>query len=401
MPTSNAAEPHVSLLRSDPARPQRRVGDVATSVVETIHAFLDTRTVVVTRRTEHGWEVIAAIDGADVGVLEREADVDWGVILERALGADNGPQLDRPGGAVKGEVVAVEAWRASLRTVIAVPVRLANGSLVGAIAVMDRERVFLSSAQHGLLTTLAQLLAPAYEELASGDHLVPSRAREEHRSRGRHIVAEFAHDLRTPLAVIAGLAGLAQRHAGEAEQSRGASQAIVANAKRLSAMIDGLLDAEARANGELVEKPRQIDLGGLVAEVAAETHHLLTHDEVDITFGGGGLLVGQAHALRRLLLNLTVNAAKYTSKGVISITAHEVEGGAVIVVRDTGRGMSPKEVDRFQQAYAKSEDSDGFGLGLAIVRRLGNVIGAEITVESERGVGTSFRVVVPTAVTGA
>ncbi|MDQ4130269.1 MAG: HAMP domain-containing histidine kinase [Actinomycetota bacterium] len=370
--------------------------EVAASVVETITGLLDTRTVVAARRNEQqGWEVIAASDGARLGVLEPDADVDWGAILDHALGTDRLPGSDTSWTPSSGEVVGVEAWRASLRTVVAVPVRHKDGTILGAVAVMDRRKVPLTGAQRRLLTTLADLLAPAYENPGRGDLLVRSRAGGEDRRNDRHLVAEFAHDLRTPLAVIAGLAGLAQRHAGEAEQSRAAAQAITANAKRLSAMIDGLLDAEARANGELVEQPRQIDLGALVAEVAAETHHLLTHDEVDITFGGGGLLVSQAHAVRRLLLNLTVNAAKYTTRGVISITAQEVDNGAVLVVRDTGRGMSPNEVARFQRAYAKSEDSDGFGLGLSIVRRLCNVIGADVSVESERGVGTSFRVFIP------
>ncbi len=339
--------------------------------------------------------MIAAIDGAEVGVLDAHGAVDWGAILDRALGADLGRQADLSRGRTAGEVVAVEVWRASLRTVVAVPVRLEDGTLVGAVAALDRNRVVVTPAQHTLLTTLADLLAPAYENAGRGGQLTGAVLEEGGASR--HLVAEFAHDLRTPLAVIAGLASLAQRHAGEAEQARVAAQAIAANAKRLSAMIDGLLDAEARASGELLEQPREIDLGGLVAEVAAEAHHLLTRDEVAIAFGGSGTLVGHTHALRRLLLNLTVNAVKYTSRGVISITAEEVAGGALLVVSDTGRGMSPSEIARFEGAYAKSEDSDGFGLGLSIVRRLGNVIGADISVASERGVGTSFRVFIPSA----
>lgn len=400
MSTSNTAEPRVPLLPPESVSSASRLHAVAASVVQTLNGLLDTRTAVVARRIEEGWEAIAAIDGAAVGVLETDAEVDWGAILDHALGADRDSQSDRSRGPAKGEVVDVEAWRASLRTLVAVPVRHEDGTLLGAVAVMDRHRATLTDTQHGLLSTFADLLAHAYENLGRDDHVVSSKACDEDRSTSRHMVAEFAHDLRTPLAVIAGLAGLAQRHAGDAEQSRVTAHAIVVNAKRLSAMIDGLLEAEARASGELVEQPREIDLAALVAEVAAETLLLLTHDQVDITFDGAGILVGQAQAVRRLLLNLTVNAAKYTSKGLISITAQEIEGGAVLSVSDTGRGMSPHEVARFQRAYAKSEDSDGFGLGLSIVRRLCSIIGAEIEVESERGVGTSFRVFLPNAVTG-
>ncbi|MDQ4131086.1 MAG: HAMP domain-containing histidine kinase [Actinomycetota bacterium] len=401
MPTSNSPEPHVSLLHPAVASDARRVDEVAASVVETLTGLLHTRTAVVARWTEQqGWEVIAASDGARLGVLEPEAEVDWGAILDRALAADHHPASDGSRTPANGEVVGVEAWRASLRTAVAVPVSHTDGTIRGAVAVMDRRKVTLTDAQRRLLITLADLLAPAYEN-PGRDVRVHSRAGGEARANNRLAVAEFAHDLRTPLAVIAGLAGLAQRYAGEAEQSRAAAQAIAANAKRLSAMIDGLLDAEARANGELVEQPSQIDLGALVAEAAAETHHLLAHDEVDITFGGGGLLVSQPHAVRRLLLNLTVNAAKYTARGSISITAQEVAGGAVLVVRDTGRGMSPNEVARFQGAYAKSEDSDGFGLGLSIVSRLCDVLRADVSVESERGVGTCFRVFIPNTQTSA
>lgn len=394
MPTSSLSKQNVSPLRGCAASAPRRIHDLAASAVETIDGLLQTGTALVARLTEQGWEVLAAVDGA--GVLDAGAEVDWGAILDRALGADHGRHSDLLRGKMR-PAVGVAAQRASVRTVLAVPVRLVEGPLVGAIAAMDRDRVFVTPAQHGLLTTLADMLAHALETIGHGDRLTAPRLAGEDRAASRHLVAELAHDLRTPLAVIAGLAGLAQHHSGDSEQTRLTAQGIVANAKRLSAMIDGLLDAEARASGELLEQPREIDLGGLVAEVALESRHLLTSDDVEITFGGGGMLLGQAHAVRRLLLNLTVNAVKYTSRGVISISAEEAEGGAHIVVSDTGRGMSRGEVARFERAYEKSDDSDGFGLGLSIVHRLANVIGADVTVESERGVGTCFRVFIPTA----
>jgi len=92
--------------------------------------------------------------------------------------------------------------------------------------------------------------------------------------------------------------------------------------------------------------------------------------------------------LMRLVSNLISNSIKYTEQGQVSLAWQPTDTGFEIVVSDTGVGMNADEVERYQSAYEKSDQSQGDGLGLYIVRSLCDELGYKLVVESVVGEGT-------------
>jgi signal transduction histidine kinase len=104
--------------------------------------------------------------------------------------------------------------------------------------------------------------------------------------------------------------------------------------------------------------------------------------------------------VHQILLNLLGNAIKYTDEGAVSVRAERVGDDVVFVVTDTGRGVSTEDLRRvfedfFQARPADGGKSEGTGLGLPVASRLARILGGEITVTSEVGVGSSFTVRFP------
>jgi signal transduction histidine kinase len=112
-------------------------------------------------------------------------------------------------------------------------------------------------------------------------------------------------------------------------------------------------------------------------------------------------LVTDASKLRQVLLNLLSNAIKFTERGDVTLWA-EVDAGAVrFLVRDTGVGIAPEHLERvveefWQVEHPTTRRATGTGLGLAVSRRLARLLGGDLTVQSERGVGSVFVLELPT-----
>lgn len=211
----------------------------------------------------------------------------------------------------------------------------------------------------------------------------------------QRLLAEIAHELRPPLVVIAGMTQLVERHPDARDRVELAARAIRVNALRLSTMIDGLLDAEAREMGALQEASREVDLAELIDEIAQHAQHLITRGGVEFGFSGSGTVAAPPLALHRLLLNLVANAVRYTEAGRVELRAEQAPDGVVVAVSDTGPGMSVEERERYRIPYERGKTSVGFGRGLSIVGRLARVLGAQLDIASTSGVGTTVRLRCP------
>lgn len=105
-------------------------------------------------------------------------------------------------------------------------------------------------------------------------------------------------------------------------------------------------------------------------------------------------------AIEQILLNLVGNAAKYTDQGgTVAIEAQRRHDGIAIVIRDTGRGMSEADLAQAFELFTRGGetlgDAEGSGLGLSIVKRLVNLHGGSVSLESQLGVGTTVTVFLP------
>ncbi len=220
-------------------------------------------------------------------------------------------------------------------------------------------------------------------------------------------LAVMSHEVRTPLNGILGFAELLRQAPGLSPESQGHARVITRSGEALLRILDDILDLSRLEAGRMnIEKtafsPRSLldDIRALLSRQAAESGVQLL---VSCAPGVPERLEGDAGRLRQVLLNLAGNALKFTEEGSVRIALSPLAGRPathVFSVADTGCGITPEELDRIFQPFTQADSStsrrhNGTGLGLTISRRLTELLGGTLTVESTPGKGSEFRVVVP------
>ena len=222
----------------------------------------------------------------------------------------------------------------------------------------------------------------------------------------RRLKAEFAatisHELRTPLNLIIGFSEMmvmprrASRRAELPEAFRGDVEAIYRNACHLSSLIDDVLELSQVEAHRLGFKREPADLRQIVGEAMSSVEALLRDRglsvTVDIASNLPVLHVDQTR-IRQVLINLLVNAARFTIQGGVAVAAVAKEGEVIVSVADTGVGIPPQELPRVFEEFHQIESADRghhSGLGLTICKRLVELHGGTIWVESTVGQGSTF-----------
>jgi signal transduction histidine kinase len=222
-------------------------------------------------------------------------------------------------------------------------------------------------------------------------------------------LANISHELRTPLNAIIGYAELLREDLVEAEQeglTLDLDRLMIA-ARHLLALIEDILDLARIEAGRVEVRPARVDLPTLLSELAATL-------DPSVRAAGNRLHTRIALArpwlwtdplrLQQILLNILGNANKFTSRGDITLSTGEVEedGRAfvIVAVADTGIGIPADKLEAVFDAFTQVDNTStrrygGTGLGLTISRRLCEMLGGTISVESECGRGSVFRVKLP------
>jgi signal transduction histidine kinase len=223
-------------------------------------------------------------------------------------------------------------------------------------------------------------------------------------------LAKMSHELRTPLNAVIGYAEmLRETFEDRADSSRKTQDLdrIHAAGRHLLALVNNVLDLSSiEANRvELTTEP--IDVTILVNEVIATASPLITKRDNRMIVEMPeplGIIPLDALKVRQCLLNLLSNAAKFTTKGTITLKVLRQPSDKgeqlMLEVADNGIGMTPDGLKRIFQDFGQAEDDTvsqfgGTGLGLALTRRFCQMMGGNIDVRSERGVGTSFTIRIP------
>ena len=223
-------------------------------------------------------------------------------------------------------------------------------------------------------------------------------------------LANMSHELRTPLNAIIGYSEMLQEELAErSHQDLVPDVAKIHGAgKHLLRLINDILDVSKIEAGKMDLLPEVFDAAALVKDAAATIRRLVEsqantlHVRCD---DGIGLMKADLTRVRQVLLNLLSNASKFTQGGRVSLEADRItmNGGAWVRfrVKDTGIGMTPEQLARLFKAFTQADVSTtrrygGTGLGLVISRQLCQMMGGEVTVESEPGTGSTFTVLLPT-----
>jgi two-component system sensor histidine kinase BaeS len=211
------------------------------------------------------------------------------------------------------------------------------------------------------------------------------------------VLADVAHEMRTPITVIRGQAeGIIDGvYAADAEQMR----PVLAATRTLEVLVDDLRTLALAETGGLQLHREPLELGILVHDTLATFADVATAAGVGLSAGivPPGLMV-EADSVRlgSVLANLVGNALRHEhAGGEVRIDASQVGGDAQILVRDDGEGIPPELLPRVFDRFVKGARSTGSGLGLAIVRDIVEAHGGTVTLTSTPGSGTEVRLSFP------
>ena len=221
-------------------------------------------------------------------------------------------------------------------------------------------------------------------------------------------LANMSHELRTPLNAVLGYAELlVDGIYGELpERPKGVLERIQNNGRHLLALINDVLDLAKIEAGQLTLTIEDYSLSEVVDSVVAATEPLAAAKQlkfVSTVQPGLPTAHGDARRVSQVLLNLVGNAIKFTDEGEVEIAAGAANGHFVVTVRDSGPGIAEADHDRIFGEFQQIDNSNtrkqgGTGLGLAISKRMIEMQGGMISVDSMLGRGSTFRVVLPVQV---
>lgn len=219
-------------------------------------------------------------------------------------------------------------------------------------------------------------------------------------------VATMSHELRTPLHIMMGYNDLLLNNQfGEInEEQTYALKRIEKSAVNLLGLVNQTLDMGRLEAGQMPVDFSDVDLNELIAELREETLEL-QQQKKELDFGwdvppGLPRLRTDPAKVKVILKNLIDNAVKFTPRGKVLVTARASDGGAEIAVSDTGIGITPDFLPYIFDSFRQAEDVNtrcygGLGLGLYIVRRLLDLVGGDVKVETAPKKGSTFTVVLP------
>jgi signal transduction histidine kinase len=298
--------------------------------------------------------------------------------------------------------------RAGYRAILIVPL-LGAERIVGALVVRRKTPGEFPKQTIDLLQTFAAQSVLAIQN-ARLFHEIEDKSRQlaeasQHKSQ---FLANMSHELRTPLNAILGYTELIldDIYGETPAKMRGVLDRVQKNGKHLLGLINDVLDLSKIEAGQLSLSLSDYSLKNVVQTVFSAIEPLATEKQIALKIDLGQELPqgrGDERRLAQVLLNLVGNAIKFTDAGEVSIKGSSANGSFNVAVRDSGPGISTADQAKLFQEFQQADNSitkkkGGTGLGLAISKRIIEMHGGRIWVESSPGNGSTFAFTLPVTV---
>ncbi len=261
----------------------------------------------------------------------------------------------------------------------------------------------LSAGINHMLDSIASITV-AREDLAH------AKAEVEHASRAKsEFLSSMSHELRTPLNAVLGYAQLLAAEAGSLAEHelREFAHNIEISGKHLLSLIEDVLDLEKIEARRMEVKVEEVDVAEAVATALTllrpQAQAMAVELRAVAADAAGSRVRADSFRLQQVLLNIVSNAIKYNRRGgsVTITTRARADARLEIVVADTGAGLSTEEQARlfqpFERLRYKNSNIQGSGIGLVISQHLVELMQGSIEVDSRRGEGSEFRIILPAA----
>lgn len=236
-----------------------------------------------------------------------------------------------------------------------------------------------------------------------------TRALMEANQAKSEFLANMSHELRTPLNAIVGLTDILSNDPGHTAETREYLRMIKTSGEYLTVLINDILDLSRVESGKVVVDVVPFDVVRLLEDVCAPLRVQAGARRLELSWHIDNALPawmkGDPHRLRQVLVNLIGNAIKFTHEGRIEVRVERTPGrasppGVSYSIRDTGIGIAPDKLAAVFEPFVQADTSmtrryGGSGLGLGISRRLVQLMGGDIELESTVGVGSVFRFGLP------
>lgn len=321
------------------------------------------------------------------------------------------------GGMIAGAMFSMTASVAVFRTYV-IPAAL--GSILGFLAVGDRGHVAVAGMGVVYLGVVLVWARDAERAIADGIrlrlenealiadlHAAYERAEDAEKLK-RESFANLGHELRTPLNAIIGFAqSLEVELWGPLGSPRYQeyARAIGDSGRHLHDLIQGILDIARHDAGMMELDETRLDLAELIGTCADMTAGSARSKGVEMSTqvpDGGVMVTADATKLRQIVINLVANAVRFTPAGgrVRLVVERRDDGGIELRVEDNGIGLAAEDIPRVLEPFVQvvrdgSRESGGAGLGLPLSKRLAELHGGGLEIESAPGEGTVVRVILP------
>jgi signal transduction histidine kinase len=294
---------------------------------------------------------------------------------------------------------------AGYRALLVVPLLRAE-RVVGALVVRRNERGAFPKKTIDLLTTFAEQSVLAIHNARLFGEIEEKGRQLEMASRHKsQFLANMSHELRTPMNSVLGFTEMLVDglYGDLPERAKSALTKVQNNGRHLLGLINDVLDLSKIEAGQLSLTLDDYSMTQVVNTVLTSTEPLARAKRLSLTATvAPGLPMGRGdeRRLTQVLLNLVGNAIKFTDAGSIEISARAIDTFFEIAVRDTGPGIASEDQKRIFDEFQQVDDSStrrkgGTGLGLAISRRIVEMHGGVLSVDSIPGSGSTFRILVP------